>query len=110
MKRLIGTGILLIGISVSGYSQEMLAQADSLQIRKQKGQTEATANSQQNQGQGNVQKNQGNGVQAVKRVRAGRPDMSKTRGARPPMIIRPSGSGMPKGVGKPGGAGRKVGR
>lgn len=50
-----------------------------------------------------------NGKQAVKRIRAGRPDMSKA-GARPPMVSRPGGSGVPKGMGKPGGAGRHGGR
>ena len=67
-------------------------------------------NLQKNKTQGNAQKSQGNGIQSVKRVRSGRPDMTKARGARPPLIVRPSGSGIPKGVGKPGGAGRKVGR
>ena len=47
---------------------------------------------------------------AVKQVRGSRPDMSRAKGARPPMIVRPSGSGVPKRVGKPGGAGRKGGR
>ena len=36
----------------------------------------------------------------VKQVRSARPDMSKARGARPPYITRPSGSGIPKGIGK----------
>lgn len=39
-----------------------------------------------------------------KQVKASRPVMSQTRGARPPTIIRPSGSGIPKGTGNPGGA------
>jgi hypothetical protein len=46
----------------------------------------------------------------IKAVRSSRPDMSKARGARPPVIIRPGGSGIPKGVGKPAGAGKKGGR
>ncbi len=45
-----------------------------------------------------------------KQVRNGRPDMTRSAGARPPVIVRPSGGGIPKGVGKPGGAGRKGGR
>jgi hypothetical protein len=40
----------------------------------------------------------------VKQVKGSKPDMSKARGARPPYIVRPSGSGMPAGAGKPGGA------
>jgi hypothetical protein len=42
----------------------------------------------------------------VKQVKSARPDMSKSRGARPPDIVRPSGSRIPKGVGRPAGAGR----
>ncbi len=49
-------------------------------------------------------------ARAVKRIRGGRPDMSKAKGARPPSIVRPSGSGIPKGIGKPGGAGNRGGR
>lgn len=40
----------------------------------------------------------------VKRIRDARPDMSRSRGARPPQVTRPSGSGIPKGMGRPGGA------
>ena len=40
----------------------------------------------------------------AKKVRSARPDMSRARGARPPYITRPSGSGIPKGTGRPGGA------
>ena len=42
----------------------------------------------------------------VKQVKSARPDMSKSKGARPPDIVRPSGSRIPKGVGRPAGAGR----
>jgi hypothetical protein len=40
----------------------------------------------------------------VKQVKSSRPDLTKSNGARPPTIVRPSGSGIPKGAGKPGGA------
>jgi len=51
---------------------------------------------------------QDNGDKAgsVKQVKSNRPDMSRSRGARPPDIVRPSGSRIPKGVGRPAGAGR----
>ncbi|HOW09016.1 MAG TPA: hypothetical protein PLX08_04350 [Bacteroidales bacterium] len=52
----------------------------------------------------------GNTYMVSKQVRNGRPDMTRSSGARPPVIVRPSGGGIPKGVGKPGGAGRKGGR
>ena len=45
----------------------------------------------------------------VKQIRSARPDMSRSSGARPPSIVRPSGSGIPHGIGKPGGA-RGAGR
>ena len=45
-----------------------------------------------------------------KQIRNGHPDMTGSAGARPPVIVRPSGDGIPKGVGKPGGAGRKGGK
>jgi hypothetical protein len=41
---------------------------------------------------------------SVKRVKSARPDMSRSRGARPPDIVRPSGSRIPKGIGRPAGA------
>jgi hypothetical protein len=49
-------------------------------------------------------KNTSNQKGSVKQVKSARPDMSKTRGARPPDIVRPSGSRIPKGVGRPAGA------
>jgi hypothetical protein len=51
-------------------------------------------------------KKDGNGKSAtsVKKVKSSRPDLTKSNGARPPTIVRPSGSGIPKGAGKPGGA------
>jgi hypothetical protein len=44
---------------------------------------------------------------SVKQVRSDHPDMSRSKGARPPDIVRPSGSRIPKGVGRPAGAGRR---
>jgi len=46
----------------------------------------------------------GNKRGSVKQVKSARPDMSRSRGARPPDIVRPSGSRIPKGVGRPAGA------
>jgi hypothetical protein len=48
----------------------------------------------------------GNNNGSVKQVKSARPDMSRSRGARPPDIVRPSGSRIPRGVGRPAGAGR----
>jgi hypothetical protein len=54
----------------------------------------------------NQKQNSGDKIGSVKQVKSARPDMSKSRGARPPDIVRPSGSRIPKGVGRPAGAGR----
>jgi hypothetical protein len=51
--------------------------------------------------------NSGSKKGSVKQVKSVRPDMSRSRGARPPDIVRPSGSRIPKGVGRPAGAGRR---
>jgi len=51
-----------------------------------------------------TRKSEGNKNGSVKQVKSARPDMSRTRGARPPDIVRPSGSRIPKGVGRPAGA------
>ncbi len=50
------------------------------------------------------------GNQGIKNIKSARPDMSRAKGARPPEIVRPSGSRIPKGMGKPGGAVKRGGR
>lgn len=64
----------------------------------------AIAKADKNDDKQNKDKDKKNG--SVKQVKSARPDMSKSRGARPPDIVRPSGSRIPKGVGRPAGAGR----
>jgi hypothetical protein len=54
----------------------------------------------------NRDKTVGNKEGNVKQVKSARPDLTRTRGARPPNIVRPSGTRIPKGVGRPAGAGR----
>jgi hypothetical protein len=49
-------------------------------------------------------KNDKNKEGTVKQVKSARPDMKRSHGARPPDIVRPSGSRIPKGVGRPAGA------
>jgi hypothetical protein len=93
-----------------GYSQINTQKADSLRLKDKQEQTSTLGNTNNGQGNAYGQVNKNAGSQSVKRVKAGQPDMSKAKGARPPMIVRPSGSGIPKGVGKPGGVGRKGGR
>jgi hypothetical protein len=100
--------MVLTGHNIS--AQADMPKADTLQQSVQKSQSASQGNEQKTSTQGNILQNKGNENQAVKRVKAARPDMTKARGARPPLIVRPSGSGVPKGVGRPGGAGRKLGR
>ena len=106
--------IVLMVLTVNtSFSQNLSQQADSLKAKstvnkseKDVKDQEATATNTRQTGAKGVT----NGIQTAKQVRGSRPDMSKSRGARPPLIVRPSGSGIPKGAGKPGGAGPKGGR
>ena len=104
---IIFTALILVGLK--GYSQGNIQKADTLRVKEQT-QTKSELKEQKREGYAYGEANRNNGSQAPKQVKGGRPDMSKARGARPPMIVRPSGSGVPKGVGKPGGVGRKGGR
>ncbi|HAX93658.1 MAG TPA: hypothetical protein DCY25_06910 [Bacteroidales bacterium] len=121
MKRVIKIMLIAVFLMVAGkgYSQTAVQSGDTLRIRQQQmEQQKEQEKLRQGEQQGQVQAASGNASgqangkagKAVKQVKGSRPDMSKAKGARPPMIVRPSGSGVPKGVGKPGGAGRKGGR
>lgn len=104
--------VILLFVFNTGSGQTIAVQ-DTIKTRAIKGET--TAQTQSRTANGNMNR-QGAGpgsagtAQGVKQVRGGRPDMSKAKGARPPVIVRPSGSGIPKGVGKPGGAMKRGGR
>lgn len=102
--------LLLIVSGFKGYSQTTTQKTDSLQLKTQQEGAAVQADKQAVKGNANGQTNRNGTTKGVKQVRAKRPDMTKARGARPPMIVRPSGSGIPKGAGKPGGVGRKGGR
>jgi len=104
--------LLIFTINVS-FSQNLSQQADTLRANStlsgsDKNLKDRTATETINRQTG--ANGVSNGIQTARQVRGGHPDMSKARGARPPVIIRPSGSGIPKGAGKPGGAGRYGGR
>lgn len=86
-------------------AQVGFVQKDTLLLKVKK--TESTSNAKEqnikesdNKQAGKVENNEG----AIKQVKSARPDMSKARGARPPDIVRPTGSRIPQGVGRPGGA------
>jgi hypothetical protein len=102
--------VLFLLAGHKGYAQTKTQQVDSLKLKEQKSQSAGNGNEQSAKGNENNQTGNRYGNQTAKRVRSGRPDMTRARGARPPSIVRPSGSGIPKGVGKPGGAGHKGGR
>lgn len=105
---------LFLALGRSGDAQAV-TRGDSLRIRAGKGQSNESVSGQKAEGNAFGQQTAGDAVnknpsQGVKRIRGGRPDMTKARGARPPSVVRPSGSGIPKGLGRPGGVGRKGGR
>lgn len=84
---------------------------DSVTLKRN---NKTTAVNQENDGNANqaAQKDMSqNENTKIKQVKGARPDMSKSRGARPPYIERQAGSGIPRGIGKPGGAsGMKPGK
>ena len=102
--------VLMFFAGHKGFAQSNTQQIDSMKLKEQTRNSAGNGNGQNAQGNGSNQTGNRYGAQTAKRVRSGRPDMTRARGARPPSIVRPSGSGIPKGVGKPGGAGRKGGR
>jgi len=102
--------VLMLFAGHKGFAQSNTQQIDTLKLKDQKSQSAENGNEQNAKGNENSQTGNMYDNQTAKRVRSGRPDMTRARGARPPSIVRPSGSGIPKGVGKPGGAGRKGGR
>lgn len=91
-------------------AQVVIQQVDTLKVKAAQNNPEKTG--QDAAGSNKLQKGNSSAKQAqqeVKRIRNGRPDMTRATGARPPSIVRPSGSGVPKGMGKPGGV-RRGGR
>ena len=113
MKAILNILFILIAallISNNGNAQVVTQQRDTLKVRttqadpEKAGQDAAGTNRMQN---GTAEVKQAS--KEVKRIRNGRPDMTRATGARPPSIVRPSGSGVPKGMGRPGGV-RRGGR
>jgi len=115
MKTLTKILIVMTLIIFTGYKglSQNLPQQDTVKAKVNKTESQSDLKEQGTQGNDNRQTanaGKNNPSQAVKQVKGARPDMSKARGARPPSISRPSGSGIPKGIGKPGGVGKKGGR
>lgn len=110
MRKIPAVFLLLLFAGNMGFTQIVTQKTDTLQVKGKKVQTDQNHDDQNIKGNVNFQANKNKSSQSVKQVKGGRPDMTKARGARPPLIVRPSGSGIPKGVGKPGGVGRIPGR
>lgn len=111
LRQILLSGLFLGFSGYASFAQTGSLRTDSVHAIQKKPQSSVTSNDKP----GNIDKQQGNHqnagkLKAVKQVKGARPDMSKARGARPPSIVRPSGSGMPRGMGKPGGANKRGGR
>ncbi len=95
--------ILIITISILAAkiseAQKASGIKDSLAVKEQKSSEKST----------NEKSQTFENKSTVKQIISAKPDMSRTNGARPPSIVRQSGSVVPKGIGKPGGA-RGAGR
>jgi hypothetical protein len=102
--------LIMFSAGYRGYSQTVTQSNDTLRVQVQQKMNSADDQGQARKGNAYGQTVGNNGSKAAKQVRGSRPDLSRAKGARPPSIVRPSGSGVPKGIGKPGGAGRKGGR
>ncbi len=102
--------LLILSAGFKGYSQTVTQKNDTLGVQVQQKQNAADDQVQAQKGNAYGQTVRNQGSKAVKQVKGSRPDLSRAKGARPPSIVRPSGSGVPKGIGKPGGAGKKGGR
>lgn len=101
--------LLIIFAGHVSFAQTISQQNDTLNLKLNKTESTGNAEDQNKKEVNNNQPDKGNNnteSQSVKQVKAARPDMSKARGARPPDIVRPSGSRIPNGIGKPAGAGR----
>jgi hypothetical protein len=98
--------VLFLFAGYTSFSQTQSVQKDTLNTKVKK--TESADNSEQNSKELNNKQTEkvhnNTESQSVKKVKAARPDMSRARGARPPNIVRPTGSRIPNGIGKPAGA------
>jgi hypothetical protein len=97
---------LFLFVCNTSFAQAESLQKDTLKIKVRK--TESTGNVKgQNKKEFDNKQidkvNNNEGSQSVKQVKSTRPDLSKARGARPPDIVRPTGSRIPRGIGKPTG-------
>jgi hypothetical protein len=113
--KIILTVIIFISVVFAAPAQGDTAKKSppGTEIQNQEKEKAKNGNLQNNQdepgdiGQGNIQDNkkkQEDESKKVKEIKSTKPDMNKSKGARPPYISRPSGTIKPQGAGKPGGA------
>jgi uncharacterized protein YxeA len=98
---------LTLFAGLTSLAQEEPQQKDSLQVKQEKTESKVNNKDQSTKVSNDKQSEKvENNVksQSIKQVKGARLDMSKSRGARPPYIERPTGSRIPQGIGKPGGA------
>jgi hypothetical protein len=95
--------LIYLSISQNGLAQIGSLQKDTLTLNRKD--PKADSKEQRIKGYDIEQSGKtGNNAGSIKQVKSARPDMSKARGARPPDIVRPSGSRIPNGIGRPAGA------
>ncbi|MFO7575511.1 MAG: hypothetical protein R6W67_10195 [Bacteroidales bacterium] len=113
IKKILFILALMIFSSFMMSAQTVTVVNDTMKVRVE---TKSTVSEVQGNQKGNIisqraRRSAGdNPSKAIKQVKGAKPDMSKAKGARPPVVIRPGGTAIPKGVGKPTGVGRKGGR
>lgn len=99
--------VLIIFAGHTSFAQAGSQQNDTLNLKikktKSTGKVEDQNTTDVNNNQTDKKFNNAE-FQSVKHIKAARPDMSKARGARPPNIVRPTGSRIPNGRGRPAGA------
>jgi hypothetical protein len=99
--------LLIIFTGNTGFSRSGFQQNDTLSSKIKKSETPVKGENQNTKKIITDHADKGNKkaqYESVKRVKSARPDMSKARGARPPNIVRPTGSRIPNGIGRPAGA------
>jgi hypothetical protein len=99
--------VLIIFAGKTSFAQSGSQLNDTLKLNIKKTESTRKAEDQNTKEVNNNQADKGNNnveTHSMKNVKAARPDMSKARGARPPSIVRPTGSRFPNGLGRPGGA------
>jgi hypothetical protein len=99
--------LLIIFAGRTGFAQVVYQQNDTLKVQVKRVESTGNNDDQNTKEVNNNQQDNGNnnaGSQSIKRLKSARPDMSKARGARPPNIVRPTGSRIPNGIGRPAGA------